>query len=80
VDTSKQAVSIGRLRRRRHSAVFRAEAVAACQQPGVSVAAVALARELNANLLRRWVLQAERGLLLVSTRSAAASALVDCNT
>jgi transposase-like protein len=61
---------MGRRRRRRHSAAFRAEAVAACQQPGVSVAAVALARGLNANLLRRWVLQAERGTL-VPTRSAA---------
>ena len=32
-----------------------------CQQPGVSIAAVALARGLNANLLRRWVNEAERG-------------------
>lgn len=71
MNTSEQAVSIGRRRRRRHSAAFRAEAVAACQQPGVSVAAVALARGLNANLLRRWVLQAERGTLLVPTPSTA---------
>ena len=71
MNTSEQAVSIGRRRRRRHSAAFRAEAVAACQQPGVSVAAVALARGLNANLLRRWVLQAERGALLVPTPSTA---------
>jgi transposase len=42
----------------------------------VSVAAVAV-RGLNANLLRRWVLQTERGTLLVPTRSAAASALVE---
>jgi transposase len=74
VDTSDKALSIGRRRRRRHSAAFRAEAVAACQQPGVSMAAVALARGLNANLLRRWVLQAERGTLLVPTRSTAPSA------
>jgi hypothetical protein len=40
-DTSKQAVGIDRLRPRRRSAAFRTEAVAACQQPGVSVAAVA---------------------------------------
>lgn len=77
MDTSEQAAGIGRRRRRRHSAAFRAEAVAACQHPGVSVAAVALARGLNANLLRRWVLQAERGTLLVPSRSAGPSAPVE---
>jgi transposase len=29
--------------------------VAACLVPGISIAAVALANELNANLVRRWV-------------------------
>ena len=51
---------IGRRRRRRHSDEFKAEAVAACRKPGVSIAATALARSINANLLRRWVLEAER--------------------
>ena len=60
MDTSGQAVSIGRRRRRRHSAAFKAEAVSDCQRPGVSIAAVALARGLNANLLRRWVQEADR--------------------
>jgi transposase len=50
----------GRRRRRRHSDEFKAEAVAACSKAGVSIAAVALARSINANLLRRWVLKAER--------------------
>ena len=77
MNTSEQAVSIGRRRRRRHSAEFRAEAVRACQQPGVSVAAIALARGLNANLLRRWVLRAERGTLLVPSRSAAPSVPIE---
>ena len=49
-----------RRRRRRHSAEFKAEAVAACRQPGVSIAAVAMSRSVNANLLRRWVAEAER--------------------
>lgn len=49
-----------RRRRRRHSAEFRAAVVEACQQPGVSIAAVALANGLNANLLRKWVNDAER--------------------
>ena len=34
--------------------------VAACRRPGVSIAAVALEHRLNANLLRRWVVAAER--------------------
>jgi transposase-like protein len=38
---------------------------------------VALARGLNANLLRRWALQAERGTLLVPSRSAAPSAPIE---
>jgi transposase-like protein len=60
VNTSEQTVSMVRRRRRRHSAAFKAEAVAACLQPGVSIAAAALSRGLNANLLRRWVVDAER--------------------
>lgn len=43
------------VRRRRHSAAFKAEAVRACLQPSVSIAAVALRYRLNANLLRRRV-------------------------
>ncbi len=50
----------GRRRRRTHSAEFKAEAVTACRKPGVSIAAAALARSINANLLRRWVVEAER--------------------
>lgn len=42
-------------KRRHHSAVFKQQVVEACQRPGVSVAAVALAHGLNANLLRRWL-------------------------
>jgi transposase-like protein len=34
--------------------------VPACRQPGVSIAAVALANGLNANLLRRWVVTEEQ--------------------
>ena len=49
-----------RRRRRRHSGEFKAESVAACRQVGVSIAAVAMSRSLNANLLRRWVVEAER--------------------
>ena len=44
----------GRRRRRFHSALFKAQVVQACR-PGVSIAAVALAHGLNANLVRRWL-------------------------
>ena len=49
-----------RRRRRRHSPEFRAAVIEACRQPGVSVAGVALANGLNANMLRKWVNEAER--------------------
>jgi transposase len=42
-------------KRGRYSDAFKAQLVAACQEPGVSTAAIALANGLNANLLRRWV-------------------------
>ena len=51
---------IGRRRRRTHSAEFKAKVVSACRQPGVSIAEVALANGLNANLLRRWVVTEEQ--------------------
>ncbi|WP_321857455.1 IS66-like element accessory protein TnpA [Paraburkholderia tropica] len=48
-----------RRRRRRYTEEFKARVVAACQGTGVSVSAVALEHRLNANLLRRWLDQAE---------------------
>lgn len=57
--TSKVVVSGGRIRRRRHSPEFKAALIAACRQPGVSLASVALSNGVNANLLRRWVIDAE---------------------
>lgn len=64
----------GRRRRRRHSLQFKAEAVAAARQPGVSIAAAAMARSINANLLRRWVVEAERAEPMGSTVSTVLSA------
>jgi transposase len=40
--------------RRRHSAAFKAQVLAACAEPGASVAAVALAFKLNDNLVHQW--------------------------
>ena len=46
---------------RRHSAEFKAQVIAACQQPGVSIAAVAQANGLNANFLRQWLKASRAG-------------------
>ncbi|MDL9998323.1 transposase [Variovorax sp. J22P240] len=48
-----------RRRRRLHSDEFKANAVASAAQPGVSMASVAMSLGINANLLRRWVRDAE---------------------
>lgn len=59
---AKQTVKAPKRReRRRHSDEFKRQVVAACRQPGVSMAAVALANGLNANLLRRWVNELDGG-------------------
>jgi transposase len=58
--TISNEVGAGRRRRREHSTEFKAQVVAACSSPGVSIAAVAMANGVNANLARRWVLDAER--------------------
>ncbi len=44
---------------RRHSEEFKARVIALALQPNTSVAAVAMANGLNANMLRRWVREAE---------------------
>ena len=71
------AAFVGGRRRRRHSDEFKASAVAACQQPGVSMAAVAMAHGINANLLRRWVRDGETkaGIAAHSEQTCEAPAL-----
>jgi len=44
-------------RRGRYSDEFKRQVVTTCLEPGVSTAAIALANGLNANLLRRWVVE-----------------------
>ena len=71
---TKVAKAAPRRTRRTHAAEFKAQVIEACQQPGVSVAGVALANGLNANYLRRWVKEhreqtagrAAKGALVVS--------------
>ncbi|MDE2078634.1 MAG: transposase [Burkholderiales bacterium] len=59
MNTTADQQTGARQRRRKHSDEFKADAVAACMQPGVSIAAIAMVRGVNANLLRRWVQEAE---------------------
>lgn len=41
--------------RRTHSPEFKARLVAECLQPGASIAAIAMAHQINDNLLRYWL-------------------------
>ena len=75
--TTGQVIETGRRRRRAHSALFKAEAVGACAQAGISVAAVAMARGINATLLRRWVREAEHGGRPIAIRNTLPSEVLD---
>jgi len=47
--------------RRRYSAAMKAQVVAACNEPGASVAKVAMAHGINANVVHRWRQLAREG-------------------
>ena len=69
-------------RHRRHSDEFKAQAIEACLQPGVSIAAVALANQLNANMLRSWVKahRDQQGTAILGNDSAdLGRAMTDCH-
>jgi transposase len=51
-DTPRYAV---RRTKRRYSADTKAELMAACLVPGASIAAIASAHDINANVLHRWL-------------------------
>ena len=74
--TISKPVNAGRRRRRIHSAEFKAQVVVACSAPGASSAAVAMAHGVNANLARRWVLEAQQrgGVALAGAASSAVPA------
>ena len=56
--------------RRRHSAELKAKVLSACNEPGASIAAVALSHGLNANLVRKWLVG--RGLKRTGIRAPVA--------
>jgi transposase len=43
-----------KISRRRHSQELKAQVLAACAEPGASVAGVALAHGINANVVHKW--------------------------
>ena len=55
-------------KRRRFSKSFKARLLAECNQPGVSVASVAQAHNINANLLHKWRRLATHRTTPVSSR------------
>ena len=56
MDTEEVVVKLPVPRKyRRHSEEFRKQIIKACLQPGVSLAAVAVANQLNTNMVRTWV-------------------------
>ena len=57
-------------RKRTHSAALKAEVLAACAEPGASVAAIALAHGLNTNLVHKWRRQARRSAAAVVRKTA----------
>jgi len=47
-------------RRRRFSREFKAQIIAQCLEPGASVSRISLDNGLNANMVRRWMSEAQR--------------------
>lgn len=66
-------------RRGRYSNEFKRKVIAACRGPGVSTAAVALAFGLNANLLRRWVVESSQRSNSPKPKKASTLGLVRTN-
>jgi transposase len=56
-------VRVNRTGRRTYSREYKLEIVRECSVPGVSVAGVALTHRINANLVRRWIVQHRSGRL-----------------
>ena len=70
--------SSSRCTHRTYSAEFKAQLVAACQQPGASIAALAGGQGMNANVLHRWLNEhahSGRHQLIKSSRSDALAAI-----
>jgi transposase len=58
--SSASGVRVNRTGRRSYTLEYKLDVVRQCSEPGVSVAAVGLARGINANLVRRWIVRHQR--------------------
>ena len=58
-------VRVNRTGRRTYSREYKLEIVRECSNRNVSVAGIALSHGINANLVRRWIVQHRSGRLLV---------------
>ena len=65
--------------KRRHSEEFKQAVVAACCEPGASMAGVALANGVNANLARKWMTQRGVAPPRRGPKQSAARPLSPCN-
>ena len=59
-------VRINRIGRRTFSREYKLEIIEECSAPGASVAAVALSHRINANQVRKWIVQDRSGRLGVA--------------
>jgi transposase len=71
---SASGVRINRTGRRTYTSAYKRDVVRQCSEPGVSVAAVAMQKGINANLVRRWIVRQQREL--VAARATPAPAML----
>jgi transposase len=64
-------VRVNRTGRRSYTLDYKLDVVGRCREPGVSVAAVALAHGINANLVRRWIVRHQGALTGSASKSRA---------
>lgn len=72
-DTPRYAA---RRTKRTYSAQTKAELLAVCRAPGASIAAVASAHAMNANVLHRWLRESSQSRSLVGSNSGTSAAAV----
>ena len=60
--SSANGVRVNRTGRRTYPLQYKLDVVRQCGEPGVSVAGIALAHGINANLVRRWIVRHQRAL------------------
>lgn len=79
VDTMAPNAKTAKRTHRSYSVEFKAQVVRECDQPGASVARVAMGYGINANLVHRWRREIEFGTL-ASARSGFVPVMLESNT